>query len=229
MTDGHYIVAGKHDWVLQAFESRQGSLPGKWSYCSTPEELDRILSSGVCPERIFFIHWSWRVSSDLLSSTDCICFHMTDLPFGRGGSPLQNLILRGLDSTMLTALRMTDSIDAGPVYMKRELSLTGSAQQIYMRVSALAMDMALEIIESNPEAIPQEGEPTMFERRRPSDSELPNVENMKQLYDFIRMLDAEGYPHAFIDRNGLRIEFTNATLQGDSIVASAKVEFAEKD
>ncbi len=25
---------------------------------------------------------------------ECVCFHMTDVPYGRGGSPLQNLIIR---------------------------------------------------------------------------------------------------------------------------------------
>ena len=192
MATGHYIVAGKHDWVLRAFESRRKSLKGTWSYCRTPEELDDQLSRGVSPDKIFFIHWSWRVSSEVLSRSDCVCFHMTDLPFGRGGSPLQNLIIRGRDSTMLTALRMSDEIDAGPIYMKREMSLEGKAQHIYERMSSLAMEMAKDIVDSQPSAIPQEGEPLMFERRRPAESELRDVNNIKELYDHIRMLDADG-------------------------------------
>ncbi len=37
--------------------------------------------------------------------------HMTDVPYGRGGSPLQNLIARGHTSTKLTAMRMTAEVD----------------------------------------------------------------------------------------------------------------------
>ena len=29
---------------------------------------------------------------------------MTDLPYGRGGSPLQNLIIRGFESTKISAI-----------------------------------------------------------------------------------------------------------------------------
>jgi hypothetical protein len=57
---------------------------------------------------------------------------MTDVPFGRGGSPLQNLIVRGRRETKLTALRMSREFDAGPVYMKEPLSLEGGAEEIYL-------------------------------------------------------------------------------------------------
>ena len=56
---------------------------------------------------------------------------MTDLPFGRGGSPLQNLITRGISKTKISALRCNEEIDAGPIYLKRPLSLHGSAEEIY--------------------------------------------------------------------------------------------------
>lgn len=32
-------------------------------------------------------------------------FHMTNFPYGRGGSPLQNLMKRGHHTTTITALR----------------------------------------------------------------------------------------------------------------------------
>lgn len=66
------------------------------------------------------------VPEAVLIAAECVCFHMTDVPYGRGGSPLQNLIVRKHKKTKLTALKMTEEIDAGPVYCKRELSLDGS-------------------------------------------------------------------------------------------------------
>tara|TARA_B100001059_G_scaffold235468_1_gene281214 strand:- start:885 stop:1256 length:372 start_codon:yes stop_codon:yes gene_type:complete len=122
---------------------------------------------------------------------------------------------------------MSDEIDAGPIYMKREMSLEGKAQHIYERMSSLAMEMAEDIVDSQPSAIPQEGQPLMFERRRPAESELRDVNNIKELYDHIRMLDADGYPHAFLSMNGLRIEFTNASCDSQSVTASAKIFFEE--
>ena len=46
---------------------------------------------------------------------------MTDLPYGRGGSPLQNLIARGFLETKISAILVEKQLDAGPVYLKMEL------------------------------------------------------------------------------------------------------------
>ncbi|MCH2140155.1 MAG: hypothetical protein MK100_03880 [Phycisphaerales bacterium] len=91
------------------------------------------------------------------------------------------------------------------------------------------MEMAEDIAASDPVAVPQEGEAVVFERRQPAESVVPDVSSIGELYDFIRMLDAEGYPHAFVIRGGLRIAFTDASREGDSIVASAKIEFVADD
>ena len=60
-------------------------------------------------------------------------FHMTDVLYGRGGSPLQNFIIRGHKETKLTAMKCVKELDAGPVYLKEFLSLLGNAEEIYMR------------------------------------------------------------------------------------------------
>ena len=44
--------------------------------------------------------------SEIIRNYECICFHETDLPFGRGGSPIQNLIVRGFKTTKISAIKM---------------------------------------------------------------------------------------------------------------------------
>jgi len=83
---------------------------------------------------------------------------MTDVPFGRGGSPLQNLIVRGLRETKFTALRMSGEFDAGPVYMKEVMPLEGGAEEIYLRASRLSGEMIERIIRLEPKPAEQKGE-----------------------------------------------------------------------
>ena len=66
---------------------------------------------------------------------------MTDLPYSRGGSPLQNLILRGHQETQIIALRCVAELDAGPIYMKRPLSLEESAYEIFVRAADVVQEM----------------------------------------------------------------------------------------
>ena len=49
----------------------------------------------INPRFIFFAHWSSIIPKSIHEDFECVIFHMTDLPYGRGGSPLQNLIVRG--------------------------------------------------------------------------------------------------------------------------------------
>ncbi len=110
------------------FEQIFGGALSNWHFADNVEELENL--NAVHDYRyIFFLHWSEKVPNQLLYEHECVCFHMTDVPYGRGGSPLQNLIERGHRETTLSALRMTEQFDAGPVYLKKALSLKGGPQR----------------------------------------------------------------------------------------------------
>jgi methionyl-tRNA formyltransferase len=219
MTDRTYVVAGCRPWTRRVFDEVLTSYPGSWHYTERPEELDRERLQLLDPRYIFFLHWTWRVPEELINRFECVCFHMTDVPYGRGGSPLQNLILAGHRTTKLSALRMVSEFDAGPVYLKRDLSLAGRAQEIYERMVDEAAAMIRTMIETMPEPRPQQGAPTIFRRRTPEESAIPEaLASPEAVYDFIRMLDADGYPHAFVDRGGFRHHYRNARLGADGTV-----------
>ena len=130
----NYIVATIKDWNIAAYKRNVHKLVGNWHLVTDMEGLDKIVDD-LKPEYIFFPHWSWVVPERITNRYECVCFHMTDVPYGRGGSPLQNLITRGHKNTRLTAIKMVQELDAGPVYTKTELSLAGSAQEIFKRAS----------------------------------------------------------------------------------------------
>jgi len=218
-----YIVAAVGDWNRDIFQKNTINLLGNWTLVSEPSELDALLDK-LSPKYIFFLHWNWIVPKDILDKYECICFHMTDVPFGRGGSPLQNLIVRGYKDTVLTALRMEESLDTGPVYYKKPLSLLGSAKDIYSRASELSWEMIDAFIKERPQPIAQSGQATFFKRRNPSQSQIPPNLKVDEVYDYIRMLDAPDYPHAYIESNGYIFEFTNAELKNNNLTATVNVK-----
>jgi len=218
-----YCIALVKPWNEAAFERWRERLPGEWIVLRRREELTLAALQSIQPRFVFLPHWSWRMPDDVVAAFDCVCFHMTDVPYGRGGSPLQNLVLRGHSDTTLSALRMVHELDAGPVYLKRPLSLDGSAGEIFERAADLIMDMASEIVATEPRPQPQVGTPTLFERRQPHQSELPRGGSAASLYDFIRMLDAEGYPNAFLDWGEHRLRFTEAKLVDGRLTATVSV------
>ena len=218
-----YIVATVKPWNLSAFERYTPELNGEWHLISSPDELSLEYLSDIKPRYVFFPHWSWRVPEEITSRFECVAFHMTDLPYGRGGSPLQNLLINGVENTKLSAFRMVPEFDAGPIYKKEALSLEGKAQKVYERVANLVYQIIRYMVQNEPEAVHQEGTPSFFNQRTPDQSRLPETNSLIKIYDHIRMLDAEGYPHAFLEYGGLRLEFTQADLLGDEVQVLVKI------
>jgi methionyl-tRNA formyltransferase len=147
---------------------------------------------------------------------------MTDLPYGRGGSPLKNLIQRGHRSTQLTALRYVAELDARPNYLKRPVCLEGSASEILLRAAGLIEDMIQTIVTEECEPKPQQGDPVTFRRRTPGESDLMQapIQHLNDFFDFIRMLDADGYPRAFLDIHDHRLEFSRVKLEPNRLVGT---------
>ena len=190
------------------------------------EDLTIQLIQKFNPKLIFFPHWSYIIPDEIYSKYPCIVFHMTDLPFGRGGSPLQNLIQRGYKKTKLSAISVVKELDAGDIYLKEELSLSGTAQEIFERATAIIEKMMIKIVSEDINPVPQEGEPVIFQRRTPDQSRIKNINQIEKLFDHIRMLDGEGYPKAFIEYEDYRIEFSGSELNGSKI--DAKVSITKK-
>jgi len=187
-------------------------------------ELNVALLSSLQPDYIFFPQWNRIIPEEIFANFNCVMFHMTDLPFGRGGSPLQNLIVRGYRETMLSAFKCDGGIDSGPVYLKRPLSLDGTAEEIFERAIPVISDMIREIVESDPVPVQQQGEVTRFKRRKPEDGDIANLATVPDVYDYIRMLDAKGYPSAFLETDALKFDFSKAVLNNDEVIAEVKIK-----
>jgi methionyl-tRNA formyltransferase len=88
--------------------------------------------------------------------------------------------------------------------------------------------MIVSIIQNPPEPQMQEGEVVVFKRRTKGDGNIAQVEDLQQVYDYIRMLDADGYPKAFIELENFRLEFSKASFQTESVIANIEIKLREK-
>lgn len=202
----------------------------EWMLISDKDDFNVNAVRKFDPDYIFFPHWSWIIPKEIYEAYKCIVFHMTDLPFGRGGSPLQNLISRGIENTKVSAISVSEEIDAGDIYLKKDLSLNGTADEIFIRASKIIFfEMIPLIIEENIKPVEQSGEVVHFKRRSPNESEINNsINSMDELYNHIRMLDGEGYPKAFINFGKYRLEFSRASFKGDKIISDVTITEVEK-
>lgn len=224
MNKNVYIVATIRPWNIKAFRDIISHYPGTWHLITDVNDLTPARIKKLKPRYIFFPHWSHWVPPSIMDLTECVCFHETDVPFGRGGSPVQNLIARGYKETKITALRMTKELDAGPVYLKRPLSLEGLAEEIFIRSSRIVAQMIREIVTHEPLPQAQQGKVVKFQRRTPGQSMIPlKLKNLDEMFNYLRMLDAAEYPKAFIEHSGFRYEFSRPALRTGVIEADVRI------
>ncbi len=226
--DKNYIVAASRPWYAGITERLSKKHPGSFFLATTPDELLQLDLAALSPQYIFVPHWSWIIPESVWKNYDTVIFHMTDLPFGRGGSPLQNLIDQGVKNTMISALKCEKALDAGAIYLKAPLSLEGTAEEIFSRSVPIIEEMILQICTLSPKPVEQIGEPVYFQRRKPENSNLIAVNSLEKAYDYIRMLDAPGYPPAFIEHGAFRIEFSQATLNDNQLTANVTVTLKDE-
>jgi len=68
---------------------------------------------------------------------------------------------------------------------------------------------------------------TNFKRRTPEQSQIPESLSLEDIYNYIRMLDAPGYPKSLLEVDGCRLEFDSADYIDGRL--STKVNFISKD
>lgn len=203
-----------HDELFQNLEDKYGL--GQWLRIRDSEFFNKEYLKSIEAKKIFIPHWSEIIPHEIFSEFECILFHMTDLPYGRGGSPLQNLIIKNHKKTKISAIRVEKGIDEGPIYVKRDLSLKGSAIEIFERSAKIIFQMICEIDGQNIRPLPQKGSVVYFHRRKEEQSNMKSIEQLEKIYDHIRMLDCEGYPNAFIENENFLFKFSNARLINDT-------------
>ena len=223
------VILSEKSWHKDLFLSLDTEFKEiKWTLIDNKFDFSDKFLSKLNPDIIFIPHWSYIISDEIFNKFKCIVFHMTDLPYGRGGSPLQNLIIRGHKKTKISAIKVSHRIDTGDLNLKSNLDLYGSAKEIFIKSSLVIYNMISEILTTNPKPIPQTGKITNFKRRTPSQGSIINLTNLNEVYDFIRMLDCEGYPNAFIETSNLKFEFKNAKFDVDNNLIDANVRIFRK-
>ena len=225
------VIATIKSWNIERAKALQEKYAGVHEIViyTKKEEFTIENVKAFAPDYILMPHWSYIVPDEITQNWNCVVFHMTDLPYGRGGSPLQNLIVRGYKETKISAIKVTSTIDGGPVYMKKPLTLEGSAQEIFVRCSdVIFKEMIPKFLEERLEPVEQTGEPVLFKRRTEKDGEITSDMELDKIYDYIRMLDAEGYPRAYIEFGEYRLSFENAVLLENGDIVEAKVIFKKR-
>ena len=127
-----------------------------------------------------------------------IVVHASDLPQGKGFTPIKWQVLAGENDIVLTMFEAVEAVDAGPYYMKKHLILDGYEllDEIHAKLAEKIIDMCLRYINNMNEYPPceQVGEESFFPKITRNDDELDIHKSILEQFNHLRVADNDNYP-----------------------------------
>jgi methionyl-tRNA formyltransferase len=133
--------------------------------------------------------------------------HESDLPKGKGWSPLTWQILEGRQTIPVTLFEANDKIDSGVIYGQTSIELDGTelVGDLRIKQANATRELILSFLSEYPLVNGKEqiGEPSFYPRRRPEHSQLDINKTIGDQVNLLRVCDNERYPAYFIN-NGVK-------------------------
>jgi methionyl-tRNA formyltransferase len=140
-----------------------------------------------------------------------LLIHESNLPKGRGWSPLVWDILAGKKIIYVSLLEAEDQVDSGKIWKKEIINLEGHEifDEINSKLFPICMNLINFAIKNHKSIVPksQKGKPTFYSQRTPIDSEISIKQSIASQFNQLRIADTERYP-CFFDYKGIRYKIT---------------------
>ncbi len=130
-----------------------------------------------------------------------IVVHESDLPKGRGFSPLTWQILEGKNKIPITLFEANPKIDSGDIYFQESINLFGNEliDEIRKHQFEKTLKLILNFIDKikNLNPIPQTGKVSSYRRRTRLDSRLDINKSINEQFNLLRVVDNNRYAAFF--------------------------------
>ena len=141
----------------------------------------------------------------LMKNNLVMVVHESDLPEGKGFSPIQWQILEGKKDIKVCLIEAKERVESGDILEKVELNFDGT--ELYDEIRSAQAEVTIKLINNflkkypNFNKTPQKGSPTFYRRRNASDSELDINLSIKKNFPKLRIGNNEEWP-SFFKLNG---------------------------
>ena len=155
---------------------------------------------------VFVLGYTKIISAKVISECDHIfVIHESDLPSGRGFSPLQWQILQGKNRIKVCLLKVANGVDTGDIIEHTEIFLDGTELHADLREKQARATIELigRFLAKFPEyqTYQQVGCPTYYRKREIADSELDVDKTIREQFNLLRICNNKDWP-AFFEING---------------------------
>jgi methionyl-tRNA formyltransferase len=157
----------------------------------------------VVEQDVVFILGYTRVLSPLFLSKNLLnlVIHESNLPNGKGFSPVQWQILEGKTRVDICLIEAVEQVDAGDIVLRDQITFDGNElyDEIRRKQAQSTVKLIVEFLTSYPEFQRQKqvGEEKVFPRRTSKDGELDPDKTIRDQFNLLRIGNNERWPSYF--------------------------------
>ena len=192
------VVIDNEEWMVPWCTQLVDEIQSNGDNAELCRDIDQLTEQDVS----FFLSCHSIVSEQQLAlSRKNLLVHASDLPRGRGMSPLTWQILEGLDDIPVCLLEAGAKVDTGAVVYRETLSLEGHEliDEMRQRLGRMTLDLCLRYLgEADvPQGEEQQGDASYYARRNAKDSQLQTSSTLAEQFNLLRVVDNQLYPAWF--------------------------------
>lgn len=133
--------------------------------------------------------------------------HESDLPSGKGWSPVSWQVLEGKKRIPVTLIEAHGRVDSGDIYSQRYILLKGDElwPEIKHQQGEQTIALIMDFVNTYPKVKgkPQLGEESFYPKRTEESSELDVSKSIEEQFNLLRICDNDRYP-AFFLKEGVK-------------------------
>ncbi len=155
---------------------------------------------------LFIVNYTKIINNSVLKKIKLpIVIHASDLPKGKGFSPLMWQVLENKKKIKVSMIKAVKKVDSGPIIFKKQIKLNGTElyDELRLKLSKVIVNLMkkLLIVYPNLKFKSQKGNSTFYKKRQPKDSNLNINKSLKSQFNLLRTCDNRNWPAFFSYKN----------------------------
>lgn len=167
----------------------------------TSHNPDEVFNQDI----VFILGYTKILKPEFLAKNQLnLVVHESDLPLGKGFSPVQWQILDGKNEITVCLIEASDPVDSGDLLFKSSFNLTGYElyDEIRMQQATATLQAITDFLGVYPglTRTKQTGKDSFYPRRSSQDAELDVDKSVREQFNLLRIGNNEEWPsHFYID------------------------------
>lgn len=193
-----FLFDEKNDWLSKYLSYIDYPTTEKYAF-SFSKDYKAIKKQDI----VFVLGYTRILDETFLADNRLVLVvHESNLPQGKGFSPVMRQVLNGTASIPICLIQATNAVDSGDILLKSSFALNGS--ELYDEIRAKQAEATKQIISEFLTIYPdysltrQVGNESFFKKMVPKDHELDVDETIRNQFNKLRIGNNNGWPSFFL-------------------------------